>query len=318
MLIGLLTATLAAVAFGVASVLQAIGARSQSVTTGVDLRLLVRMLSHRAFLLSIVFSLSGFLLHLIALRSLPLFTVQPVIASSVAVTAVIQGVRGHEPLSARGRWLVVAVCVGLALVTAAAVPGSAVPTSNGWRAMLIVVAVSTGLLGWLSGGVHGPTGATLLGLLAGVGFAVVAISARSMPSLAISSLVTDPAMVALALGGAVAFLLYSTALQRGAVVTATTAMTMSNTVVPMLVGLLALGDEFRSGWAPTAVVGLLLAGTATVLLRNPLLTDDVTAVTRVPPRNHDERSHDQREDAEQTPDLKAQDREADPKAPRAG
>jgi drug/metabolite transporter (DMT)-like permease len=281
-LIGLLTATLAAVAFGVASVLQAIGARSQTLTPGVDLRLLVRMLRHPAFLLSIVVSLSGFLLHLVALRSLPLFAVQPVIASSVAVTAVIQGVRGHEPLSTRGRWLVAAVCVGLALVTAAAVPGSAVLTSNGWRAMLIVVAVSVGLLGWVSGRVQGPTGASLLGLLSGLGFAVVAISARSMPSLAISSLVTDPATVALALGGGVAFLLYSTALQRGAVITATAAMTMSNTMVPVLVGVLALGDEFRSGSAPTAIVGLLLAGTATVLLHDPREASDLAAVTRLP------------------------------------
>jgi drug/metabolite transporter (DMT)-like permease len=279
-LIGLLTATLAAVAFGVASVLQAIGARSQSMTPGVDLRLLVRMLRHPAFLLSIVVSLSGFLLHLVALRNLPLFAVQPVIASSVAVTAVIQGVRGHEPLSTLGRWLVAAVCVGLALVTTAAVPGSAVHTSNGWRAMLIVAAVSVGLLGWLSGRVQGPTGASLLGLLSGLGFAVVAVSARSMPSLAISSLVTDPATVALALGGGVAFLLYSTALQRGAVITATAAMSVGNTVVPVLVGILALGDEFRDGSAPAAIVGLLLAGTATVLLHDPREAGDPAVAAR--------------------------------------
>jgi drug/metabolite transporter (DMT)-like permease len=268
-LIGLLTAALAAFAFGVAVVLQAIGARSQPVTPGVDLWLLFRMLRHPAFLLSVMFSLCGFLLHLVALRTLPLFVVQPVIASSVAVTAIVQGIRGHEPLGPHGRWLVVTVCAGLGLVTAAAVSGSAVHPSAGWRATLIVAAGAVGLLGWLAGGVHGPVGTSLLGALSGLGFAVVAISARAMPDLAVGSLVRDPATLSLGVGGIVAFLLYSTALQRGTVITATAAMTVSNTVVPVLVGVLALGDRFRSGWAPAAVLGLALAGTATVLLHDP-------------------------------------------------
>lgn len=269
MLIGLTTATLAALVFGVAIVLQAIGARSQPVARGVDPWLLFRMLRHPAFLLSLTFNLCGFLLHLVALRRLPLFVVQPVIAGSIAVAAIIQGIRGQERLGQRGRWLVVAACAGLALVTASAVSGSATYPSAGRRATLIVTAGAVGLLGWLASRVPGPSGVWLLGTLSGLGFAVVAISARAMPSLAIGSLVRDPATLALGLGGVIALLLYSTALQRGTVIAATTAMTVSNTLVPVLVGVIALGDRFRSGWAAAAVLGLVLAGTATVLLHEP-------------------------------------------------
>lgn len=269
MVIGLLTAVLAALAFGVASILQAVGARGEPTTDRLDPWLLLRMLRHPAFLVSILLSVTGFLLHLVALRSLPLFAVQPLIASSIAVTAIVQAFLGHEPLSRRGWSLVLTVCVGLALVTVASVSGSAVHPSTTWRAALVLVAVLVGLAGWLAGGIRGARGASLLGFLSGLGFAIVAISVRAMPSLAIGSLIHDPAVLALVIGGGVAFLFYSTALQRGTVITATAAMAVGNTVAPVLVGLLALGDQVRSGWEAAAVAGLLLAGPAVVLLHDP-------------------------------------------------
>lgn len=269
MLIGLGAAAVAAIAFGVASLLQAIGARGVPTRDGLDWWLLFRLLRSPAFLASAALSLCGFLLHLVALRHLPLFTVQPVIASSVAVTAIVSGLVGHEPLGPRVRILVVAVCAGLALVTSAAVPGSSVHTSTGVRAGFLVFALLIGATGWACGRLQGATGALVLGLLSGLGFAVVAVSGRAMPSLTPSALVRDPATAALVVGGGIAFLLYSTALQRGTVITATAAMVVGNTVAPVLVGVLALGDRIRPGWTPAAVVGLLLAGTAIVLLHDP-------------------------------------------------
>lgn len=269
MLIGLLTSILAALSFGVASILQAVGARGEPVADGIDPWLLLRMLRHPAFLLSLLLSVSGFLLHLVALRSLPLFAVQPVIASSVAVTAVVQAVLGQEPLNRRGWSLVATVCLGLVLVTSAAVPGAAVHPSTGRRALLLLAVAAIAVLAWPSGRVSGARGSSLLGMLSGLGFAVVAICGRAFPSLAPGALLRDPATAALICGGGLAFLLYSTALQRGTVITATAAMVVGNTIAPVLVGVLALGDRFRSGWAPAAVLGLVLAGTAVILLHDP-------------------------------------------------
>jgi drug/metabolite transporter (DMT)-like permease len=274
--LGLVTAVLAAVAFGVASILQAIGARGEPAGDGIDLWLLVRMLRYPAFLLSIVLSVTGFGLHLVALRGLPLFAVQPIIAGSVAVTAVIQALTGREPLSRRGWSLVLAVCIGLALVTSAAVPGSAVRTTTAQRATLLLAVALVATLAWPAARVPGARGASLLGLMSGLGFAVVAVSGRAFPSLSPASLVRDPATLALVCGGGLAFLLYSTALQRGTVITATAAMVVGNTVAPVLVGVLALGDQIRSGWAPAAVLGLLVAGTAVVLLHDPRETQPAT------------------------------------------
>jgi hypothetical protein len=261
------------VAFGVASILQAVGARAEPHTHRLDLMLLVRLLRRPAFLWSMLLSLVGFVLHLVALRSLPLFVVQPVIASSVAVTAVVSGRMAREPLGARVRWLVVTVCAGLALVTAAAVSGSATSTTTSERALLLVLVGVILAAGWAAHRMPGSRGAAVLGLLSGVGYAVVALAGRSMPSLAPGDLVTDPAAYALVTGGGLAILLYSVSLQRGTVVAATAAMVLGNTVVPMAVGLAVLGDEIRPGWTPAAVLGLLLAAVAVVLLHDPRVSE---------------------------------------------
>jgi drug/metabolite transporter (DMT)-like permease len=280
MLIGLLASVLAALAFGVAAILQAIGARGQPVTVGIDPWLLIRMLRHPAFLLSAVLTGCGFLLHLFALRTLPLLAVQPLIASSVAVTAVVQNLVGLEPLSRRRRWLVLAVCIGLTLVTSAAVSGSAVQTSPGQRSLLLIAVVVIAAAGWQAGRVTGARGSSLLGLLSGFGFAVVAVAGRAFPSLEPASLATDPAAAALVAAGGIAYLLYSTALQRGTVITATAPMVVANTIVPVLVGVLALGDRFRSGWGPAAVIGLVIAGIAVVLLHDPRELHDLSLGNR--------------------------------------
>jgi hypothetical protein len=56
----------------------------------------------------------------------------------------------------------------------------------------------------------------------------------------------------------VAFLVYSAAMQRGSVTTATAAMVVTQTVVPAAAGLL-LGDRVRPGSVPLALLGFALA-----------------------------------------------------------
>src|SRR5262245_15390229 len=109
-------ALLAAVCFGVASVLQAKGSRQVETAEGVDVRLLARLAGSWAFVVGVALDGVGFLCELAALRKLPLFLVQAAVASSLAVTAVVAARFLHERLSPR-EWLAVAgVCGGLALL----------------------------------------------------------------------------------------------------------------------------------------------------------------------------------------------------------
>ena len=95
MLVSLIAAIVAALLYGVASVMQAIAVRAASnkpavdAAGGVDPHLMVRMLHQWRFVASICLDALGFVAQLIALQRLPLFAVQAFVASNLAVTAVV-------------------------------------------------------------------------------------------------------------------------------------------------------------------------------------------------------------------------------------
>lgn len=266
MLLGLLAAVSAAAAFGVAAVLQAVAARREASGRGVDPRLLVRLLRQPPFVTAVALSLLGFALHVAALRLLPLFLTQAVIASSVVVTAIV-GARVFSIVPTHAEYVaVLAVGVGLALLTAtASEPGAAVPSPVVSAALLPAAGV-VAAAGVLAARLPGSLGASVLGLVSGCGFAVVAIAGRVLPGLTPAALVVEPATYALVLGGAVGFLLYAVALQRAAVMTATSSLVLTQTAVPALVGVLALGDQVRPGAGSLAVAGVVLAVAGAVAL----------------------------------------------------
>ena len=256
-LVSALCALAAMTAFGVAAVLQAVATARAGDVGVLDPRLLLRLLRQPLFVAALALNLIGFGLHVAALQALPLFLVQAVIAGSVAVTAVLS-VRVFGRRLSRSEWGAVAlVVVALALLASSATDEHAASSSG--RAVLLLAAavVVIAVLAAAVRGVAGPTGAVLLGLLAGSGFGVVAICARLLPDLG-PGLLTAPVAYVLVVAGTVAFVVYSGAMQRGSATTATAAMVVTQTVVPAVAGLL-LGDRVRPGSGPWAAAGFLLA-----------------------------------------------------------
>jgi drug/metabolite transporter (DMT)-like permease len=249
----------AALAFGVAAILQALAADRTADRGGLDPQLLVRLLRQPVFVAALVLNLAGFGLHVTALQELPLFLVQAVIAASVAVTAALSVRVFRAPLTGR-QWVSVGLaCLGLALLAPSAESGAAETAHAGERIALAAVVVGTAAAGALAGRLQGPPAAVVLGLLGGVGFGVVAVAGRLLPSLAPLDLLTEPLFYVLLAAGTIAFLLYSTAMQRASVTTATAANVVTQTAVPALVGILLLGDRVRDGFGVVAVLGFLLA-----------------------------------------------------------
>ena len=266
MLLALLCAFAAAVAFGVAAVLQAMATSGTADTGSLDPRLLLRLVRRPAFLGSLALTLVGFGLHVVALQDLPLFLVQAVIASSVAVTALLSVRVFGRPL-ARVQWAAVGgVLLGLALLGPSAASGEAVAADRALELGLLAVLAGLAVLAVGAGRVRGAAGAVLLGLLAGGGFGIVAICARLLPDLSVLVLLRSPVFYVLLVAGALAFLLYATAMQRGSVTTTTAAMVITQTAVPALAGVLLLGDLVRAGFGLLAVGGFVLAMAGAVAL----------------------------------------------------
>src|ERR1700712_5763679 len=267
-LIGFVAALGAAVMFGIGSVRLAVGSRRVPFAQGMSLQLIPRMLRERAIVEALGLNLVGFVFHLIALRHIPLFLAQTGIAASLAVTAILtQRVFGSR--LGRSDWLaVLAVGVGLGLLAAPAGGAGDAVTSTGADVGVIVAVVLLFAGGYSAAHVPGGLGAALVGLVAGLGFAIVSISSRLIPEITPSSVLTAPGTYTLAVSGGLAFFLYSVALQRGSVMTATAPVIVMQTATPAAVGVLLLGDTIRPGWSLAAALGLVLSGAgATALAR---------------------------------------------------
>ncbi|MFD9328779.1 hypothetical protein [Streptomyces sp. NPDC060065] len=257
----------AAVCFGTATVLQAMAARAAASDgggtgdggAGADAALLLRAVRQWRYLVGLALDGVGFLLQIVALRSLPIYAVGAALAASLAVTAVVAARLLHVRLS-RVEWGAVGVvCAGLAMLGLASGAEGARAGSIALKYAMLGTAVGVLLLGAAGGRLPERGRALVLGLGAGFGFGVVEVAVRLVDDLAVGSLLRNPATYALLVGGGAAFLLLTSALQRGSVTVATAGMVIGETIGPAVVGVVWLGDRTREGLEWLAVLGFVVA-----------------------------------------------------------
>jgi len=249
-----------ALCYGVASVLEQIGARRAATVTSIDPRLLLRLGRELPFVAGLALDGIGWVLSLLALRTLPLFLVQSAIASSIAVTAVVAWLVLGTRLERREVVSIAVIVVGLVLLSFAAAPDSARPVGPafGW-ALLAGVAV-LGVGGAVVARGHVARGALELAAVAGLAFSGTAICGRvlQIPS-NLLDLLREPVAWALLGYGLLGLLLFATALQRGPVTTTNAVLFAVETIVPTVVGVALLDDRARDGRWPMMIVGAVAA-----------------------------------------------------------
>jgi drug/metabolite transporter (DMT)-like permease len=253
---GLLGAFAAAVLYGAATVLQAVGVRRAAADP--DGTALKRLWRARLYVVGLALDALGFLASIVALRTLPLFVVESAIASSVAVTAVLAVVFLGTRLARREVLALVAVGVGLVALAVSATEGKATALHGpgGWIVLGLTVPVLA--LTVVAVRLPGPRAALLLAVAAGLGFGGVGVAARVLVTTTPPwRMILDPELWALVAYAAVALVAFGMALQRGSVTT-TAAITFTvETVIPAAIGLIWLGDKVRPGFVPWAVVGFV-------------------------------------------------------------
>ncbi|MEU9863791.1 hypothetical protein AB0D99_23255 [Streptomyces sp. NPDC047971] len=243
--------------FGMASVLQALGAREAAPGTGagVDVALQLRAMRQWRYLAGLALDGIGFGLQIVALLTLPIYMVGAALAASLAVTAVAASwllkVRLH-----RMEWAAVGVvCAGLAMLALSAGDEGEQSSSEALRWAMLAAAFAVLGLGTAAGRLPGRPRALALGLLAGFGFGVVEVAVRLIDGWDLA----NPAVYALLLGGGTAYVMLTSALQRGSVTTATAGAVLGETIGPALVGVIWLGDQTRAGLGWLAILGFLVA-----------------------------------------------------------
>ncbi|MER5351053.1 hypothetical protein ABT093_12040 [Kitasatospora sp. NPDC002551] len=257
---GLLAALGAALLTGSATVLQAVGARRAAAGQRPGgAAALAGTLRQWPFLAGVGMDMLGFGAELLALERLPLYEVEAVLASALAVTAV-GAARVLKVRLRRSEWAgVAAVCVGLCVLAVSA--GRDGPGHGGPALRLGVLLVAVLLIGagWAVVRFGGGRRAPLLGLVAGLQFGVVGVSVRVLPDPRLPDLLTEPAAYAVALAGLGGFAALTWAMQNGSVTAATAAMVLGETLGPAVIGVLLLGDHTRHDFEPLAVAGFAAA-----------------------------------------------------------
>ena len=152
LLVSWIAAVVACLAYGVATVLQSVGARRAATATGVGG--VIGIVTQLPYLAGLALDGVGFVGNVVALRQLPLFLVEAIVAGSVGVTAVLAALRGER---LRGRdWAALGVLgLGLVLLSISAAPAEASATSltRDWLILCCaLLPLVVGLVGYRTGG----------------------------------------------------------------------------------------------------------------------------------------------------------------------
>lgn len=252
MLLAVLALTAAVFAYGWSGLRLAAGSRATS-----------SPLASQAWWSGTALQGAGFALSLIARTTLPLLLVQAAIAGALALTAVFEHVTGVRAVD---RWTgaaILAVTGGIAGIAAAVVPGPAHDVRFEviallWAALAACAAATP---------VAGRPG--LLGALAGTAFGVGAVAARVLVGTGLEPVQVVrfwawpaslwPVALLIPAGIVLGQWALTRGLARGSSVAALGADYLLATLLPSAVGLLLLGEEFRPGAWPLAVLGGLAA-----------------------------------------------------------
>ncbi len=255
MILALVAALFGTLAYGAASVLQAVGASRASGPA---------VVRQPTYLLGLACDGAAWLASLVALQQMPAFAVQSLLAGSVGVTAVLAwwllGAR-LRPSHVAALVLLVAALVGVTVAAGSEAAGAA----PHWfiPACWVAAALLASLLAATYRGGHW----ALLSTVAGGAFAGAAVCARELDvSAGWGHLALDPLAWAIAVFGALGALGYARSLESGRVGPATALMWAVEVGAAGIVGVAALGDRVRPGLGWLAVVSVLVAVGASVVL----------------------------------------------------
>ncbi|MBO0898987.1 hypothetical protein J1G43_03270 [Cellulomonas sp. zg-ZUI22] len=266
-MVGLLCVAGSALCSGSAVVLQAVAVRRLPHDTGLGSTLARRLLTSPAYLAALVLVALGFALSFVALRTLPLFLVQAGRASGLAVAAALAVLLLGARFTGRDAAGLVALGAGLVALALSVASAPVAAPAAGVPLGLLGAALLLGVVAWRVAARPPATRTGLaLAVMAGCGYALLALAAHVVDPTRPVELPADPALWAGALGGCLALALTALALRRAPVVPVTAATVATETCVGALLGLVLVGDRALPGRGLLATVAfvLVLAGALAV------------------------------------------------------
>jgi len=268
-----------AICNGIAAILEKVSADTQERANAIRVGLLVRLLQQWPYVLGLALDGVAWILTLVAVQDLPLFVVQPIIAFSVVVTAIIERFVMHRQLGRLATIAILIILSGLCLLALTATPERAATVSPIVRGVIIGAPVVLAVLGGMFVKFRGTVATVVLAAISGVAFGGTAVAGRMLSfSHPYWHVLTQPLLWAIIAYGLVGILLFTIALQRNLATVVNAAMITCETTVPLVVGIACLGDRPRHGLWPLVISGVLLAliGTALITVAHKVPSPKIT------------------------------------------
>jgi hypothetical protein len=256
---------LSALASACGLVAQTIGARRADRRGALDPGLLARLAGDPVYVAGFLAQCAGFVLAFLARGTLPLYVVQAGSTAAVGIAALMGLALGWR---LRGRDLVAlaGLAAGLALLAGAAQPSVVEHVPGALGLTLLATLAATVVLAVPAARIPGGFGSVVIGALAGVAFAVVAVAARPVAAHPLLELWREPLAYLVVAAAVVGQGLLALALQRGATTPAAASMDTATTLIAAVVGLAVLGDRIAAGRASWVAAGLVLVVGAVLVL----------------------------------------------------
>jgi drug/metabolite transporter (DMT)-like permease len=244
---------------GVAAVLQKISADRVETINRLHFAPILKLFKHSHFIIGIALDLLAGVFILVATHKLPLFLVQSIIATSVLVTALIERLFIGQRLPSRTYKAAGLVIVGLICLSIASHPENVETISRTFKIIIICAPVVMLAMGGLLIKVKTDISSPIMAGLSGIGFGAVSIIGRVLtyPN-PIWEVVKNPLVWALVVYSGLALFFFTAALQRTLASNVNAIMVAAETIAPLLVGILLLGDTARHGLWELVAIGCVL------------------------------------------------------------
>ena len=265
--LALLAAFGTAVFNGGAAILQKMGADKHDNATSADVGLLIKLYRDIPYLLGTLLDLIAWMLTLYAVHSLPLFVVQPITAFSIVITLYVEKFLFKRQLGRSTMTAIGLILAGLVLLAASANAEATEPVDGLIRYALILAPIPLALAGALLTRLTTHYATIALAAIAGVCFGGTAIIGRMA---AINLLdwqsICSLEFLSIVAYGLVGILFFVIALQRNHASIINAAMIAFETIVPTIIGIVALGDRPKEDGWPLLLFGILLALIGTMII----------------------------------------------------
>ncbi|GAA4755415.1 EamA/RhaT family transporter [Gordonia alkaliphila] len=284
--LGIIAGMMAAVAYGMSTVLRALGARRVAVaeraaagesaasaptddSSPPSMSSTVATLGDPAFILGTVMVVIGFAGGAVAARFLPLFLAQSIVSANLVVTALVATFMLNITLHTRDWVAIWMVVLSLCLLGISSAPHAEDHAARSFHWWLLAAAFVVGAIGLWGVYKFGKLAPVVGGFAGGLQFGIIAMAVRVLDGVApfdATALLTDPAAWAIAVAGASGFYIQTVALQVGAVNGVTAVLVVGETAGPSIIGVLFLGDHAQAGLGWLAVAGFIGAVVGAILV----------------------------------------------------